>query len=79
MNLFLIIWTVVVTAVMFAVLLWAFVELFRLNKQLKNDYHDLKIMNKNNVDEFIKSPEWHEHLQNCSGKKHSKCVTINKE
>ena len=69
---------IVVTAVVSAVLIWSFVELFRFHKKIKNTPHDIKIMNQKNVDEFIQSKQWHDHLQTCPGKKHSKCVTINK-
>ena len=76
MNLFFIIWIVVATAVTFALVLWSLIEVIRVYRQVKSTPYDIKIMNKENVDEFIKSSQWHEHLQKCPGKKHSKCVKI---
>ena len=73
-----IIWSVV--AVLGSIsAIWLIINVVKTNREIKQAHADFKIMNKHNVDDFIKSKQWHDHLKTCSGKKHSKCVTINSD
>lgn len=60
-------------------IVWSVINAWKLNKALQKHHDDIKIMNKNNVDKFINSKQWHDHLAICQGKQHQKCAIINND